>query len=167
MSSRHFDLVSHWRIAAPVEAVWGALTDPQAWPRWWPHVRDVQTLREGDLDGLGAVRRIEWVTRLPYRIVIEVEVVELHRHVRLRGRSSGELRGEGIWLLRPDGEGTTVTYVWRVVLAKTWMRSLAPLLAPVFRWNHAGVMRAGGAGLQRYLDARPLRAQASPQRPTA
>jgi hypothetical protein len=35
------------------------------------------------------------------------------------------------------------------------MRALAPLLAPVFRWNHAGVMRAGEAGLARHLATRP------------
>jgi hypothetical protein len=152
MAATHFDLVTHWRIAAPVERVWSALTDPLAWPRWWPYVRRVQTLRDGDADGIGAVRRIEWATRLPYEIVIEVEAVESVRHRRLRGRSRGQLDGEGIWLLRA-GEGITeVTYVWRVQVAKPWMRCLAPLLAPVFRWNHNGVMAAGEKGLRRYLE---------------
>ena len=31
------------------------------------------------------------------------------------------------------------------------MRWAAPVLAPLFRWNHAGVMRAGEAGLTRHL----------------
>jgi hypothetical protein len=44
-----------------------------------------------------------------------------------------------------------VTYVWRVQLRQRWMRLLAPLLAPVFRWNHDAVMRAGEAGLRRHL----------------
>jgi hypothetical protein len=35
------------------------------------------------------------------------------------------------------------------------MRWLAPLLAPVFRWNHDGVMRAGEAGLRRLLEDAP------------
>lgn len=147
----HFDLVSHWRIPAPVDRVWSALADPPSWPRWWPCVRRVQTLREGGGDGLGAVQRIEWSTRLPYDVVIEVEAVESLRHERLRGRSRGQLNGEGIWLLRADDGCTDVTYVWRVEPARGWMRWLAPLLAPVFRWNHDGVMRAGEAGLRRYL----------------
>ncbi len=150
-SSSHFDLVSHWRIHAPVDRVWAALSDPTTWPRWWPYVQQVDTLRDGGPDGVGSLRRIDWSTRLPYRIVIEVEAVESVRHQRLRGRSRGQLDGEGVWLLRAEEAFTDVTYVWRVQLAKRWMRWLAPVLAPVFRWTHDGVMRAGEAGLQRHL----------------
>lgn len=151
MRARHFDLVSHWRIAAPVDRVWAALTDPESWPQWWPYVLRVQTVRSGGADGVGSVRRIDWRTRLPYRLQIEVEAVETVRLQRLRGRSRGQLRGEGIWLLRSEGRFTDVTYVWRVELEQPWMRTLAPLLGPLFRWSHEGVMRAGGAGLQRHL----------------
>lgn len=150
-SPSRFNLVSHWRVHAPVERVWAALADPAGWPAWWPYVERVRTLREGDANGVGSVRRIDWSTRLPYRIVIDVEAVESVRHQRLRGRSRGQLDGEGLWLLRA-GEGfTDVTYVWRVELARPWMRWLAPVLAPLFRWNHDGVMRAGEAGLERHL----------------
>lgn len=152
MSSTHFDLVSHWRIHAPVARVWAALVDPASWPRWWPYVHDVVTLREGGRDGIGSVRRIVWTTRLPYRIVIEVEALESIRHQWLRGLSRGQLDGEGLWLLRAEPGFTDVTYVWRVTLKRPWMRWLAPLLAPLFRWNHDGVMRAGEAGLRRHLE---------------
>jgi hypothetical protein len=151
MPRTHFDLVSHWRIPAPVDRVWAALTDPEGWPNWWPCVRAVRTLRSGDPSGVGSVRSIRWSTWLPYEIVIEVEAVEALRHERLRGRSRGQVRGEGIWLLRAAEGLTDVTYVWRVELAEPWMRWLAPLLAPLFRWNHDGVMRAGEAGLIRHL----------------
>lgn len=147
----HFDLVSHWRFAAPRERVWQALTQPEEWPRWWPFVRSVRTLRAGDGDGLGSVRRIEWATRLPYRLVIEVESTEVLRLERLRARSRGQLQGEGLWLLNDADGFTDVTYVWRVSLQRPWMRWLAPCLAPVFRWNHAAVMRAGEAGLAGHL----------------
>lgn len=147
----HFDLLSHWRIDAPVERVWAALADPASWPRWWPHVRAVQTLREGDADGIGSLRRLHWATRLPYRIVIEVEAVEALRPQRLRGIARGQLDGEGLWLLRAVDGHTEVSYRWRVQVRQRWMRWLAPLLAPVFRWNHDGVMRAGEAGLRRHL----------------
>ena len=157
MPAPHFDLVSHWRIPAPVDRVWAALADPASWPRWWPGVRAVQTLVPGDADGRGSVRRIRWSTRLLYDIEIEVEAMEVLRHERLRGRSRGTLKGEGIWLLRADGANTEVTYVWRVELTRAWMRWLAPLLAPVFRWNHEAVMRAGGEGLARHLGPASVR----------
>lgn len=151
MPHPHFDLVSHWRLAASVDRVWAALAAPEGWPLWWPNVRAVRTLRAGGTDGLGSVRRIEWAGALPYRVVIEVEAVEALRHERLRGRSRGDLQGEGIWLLRGEGEVTDVTYVWRVQLQRPWMRWLAPLLAPLFRWNHDRVMQQGCAGLARHL----------------
>lgn len=155
-----FDLVSHWRIDAPVHAVWGALTEPAFWPYWWPYVRGVRTVRAGGADGVGAIRRIDWRTRLPYSLAIEVEVAESVRYQLLRGRSRGQLHGEGLWLLREDGGGTHVTYYWRVTPTTRWMRWLTPLLAPLFRWNHDAVMRAGEAGLRRHLaglqiEARP------------
>lgn len=151
MPATHFDLVSHWRIHAPIERVWNALVDIEQWPRWWPYVRSVHALRPAVVDGLGCQRRIEWATRLPYRLVIDIETIDIQKPERLRGRSRGQLRGEGIWLLRFEGGITDVTYVYRVELTTPWMRWLSPLLAPLFRWNHEGVMRAGGLGLARYL----------------
>jgi Polyketide cyclase / dehydrase and lipid transport len=151
MTARHFDLVSHWRLQAPVEAVWAALAQPEGWPRWWPGLRAAHTLRPGQPGGVGRVCRLEWRTGLVYPLCIDVEALEVLRHERLRGRASGMLRGEGIWLLRGQGAVTDVTYVWRVDLSQRWMRWLAPLLAPLFRWNHQQLMRAGGAGLARHL----------------
>jgi hypothetical protein len=36
------------------------------------------------------------------------------------------------------------------------MNALAPLLEPVFRWNHHQVMAEGGRGLAKYLGVRLL-----------
>jgi uncharacterized protein YndB with AHSA1/START domain len=147
MPATHFDLISHWRIHAPVAPVWAALTQPADWPRWWPCVLEVRTLRDGGDDGVGSLRRIDWATLLPYRIVIDVEAVETVPLQRLRVHSRGQFEGEGLWLLRSGGGYTDVTHVWRVHVARPWLRMLAPL----FRWNHDGVMRSGEAGLRRHL----------------
>jgi len=155
MSSR-FELVSDWHLAAPPAAVWRALTEAEAWPAWWRYVREVQPLVAGDADGLGAERRFRWSSRLPYGLQFNVRVVESVRERRLRGRAHGQLEGEGLWELAPAGGGTRVRYTWCVELNKPWMRWLAPLAAPVFRWNHNGVMRAGAEGLARHLGARLL-----------
>ncbi|MEY8875292.1 MAG: SRPBCC family protein [Leptothrix sp. (in: b-proteobacteria)] len=155
-AARQFRLVSVWRIAAPLEAVWAALVETETWSRWWPNVRSVELLRDGGADGLGSVRRIVWTTLLPYTLQFEVEVVESIRHQQLRGRARGQLDGEGLWQLRARGGHTEVTYTWSVDVHKAWMRLLAPLLAPLFRWNHHGVMRQGGRGLAAHLQARLL-----------
>lgn len=151
-SAEHFDLLSHWQIDAPLDQVWTALTDTEAWPRWWPQVREVRLLRAGEGSGLGSVRRIRWATRLPHQICVDIELVELLPRQRIRGRSCGQLQGEGIWLLSAEGPRTHLTYLWRVRLNTAWMRRLAPLLAPLFRWNHESVMRAGEVGLRRWLE---------------
>lgn len=148
-----FELVSHWHIAAPVEQVWAALKATERWPAWWRYVKSVQEIRPGDADGLGAVRHIAWSSRLPYGIAFDVEVIELRRLQLLRGRARGQLEGTGTWELVPDGECTRVRYTWCVDLSTRWMRILAPVMAPVFRWNHDGVMRAGAHGLARHLEA--------------
>lgn len=151
MSARHFDLVSHWRIAAPIDEVWEALVQVERWPLWWPYVRSVRRLRSEGPEGLGCMHRIHWQTRLPYGLVIDAETVYIKQPECLRGRTSGQLKGEGIWLLRHEGGITDVTYVYRVEPTTMWMRVLSPVLAPLFRWNHEGVMAAGRTGLVRYL----------------
>lgn len=148
----NFEYHSHWPIEAPVEAVWAALTEVDDWPQWWPYVARVQTLRRGDADGLGSLRRIDWTSRLPYGFTLEVECTEVQRLRLLRARACGDLAGEGLWTLDRRGAGATdLRYVWRLDVNRPWMRITAPLMAPVFRWNHEGVMAGGCAGLRRHL----------------
>ena len=153
----YFDLVSHWRLDAPVSRVWRAITDTEHWPRWWPGVVAVKRLKDGDEVGVGRVQQITFRTGLGYRLHLDLEVTEVKRQERLRARAAGTLAGEGIWLLHqasPEAGGhTDVTFVWRVTLPPGVLRWLAPVLAPVFRWNHRRVMRAGRIGLNRYLAA--------------
>lgn len=99
-------------------------------------------------------RQIDWRAPLGYAFTVDLEVTESLAPERLRARSIGDMQGEGIWLLRDHAPYTDVTYVWRITLPAGWMRRLSPLLAPLYRWSHDRVMRAGGAGLARYLAAK-------------
>jgi uncharacterized protein YndB with AHSA1/START domain len=154
--SRRFEYVTDWRFDAPIEAVWQALTDVERWPAWWPHVKEVRTLAAGDADDRGALRRIRWGSRLPYGFTLAVRTVEVEPLARLRGAATGDLAGTGLWELWRDGAGTRLRYTWNLAVHTAWMRLAAPLMAPVFRWNHEGVMRDGMRGLERHL-ARPAR----------
>jgi uncharacterized protein YndB with AHSA1/START domain len=153
-TAAQFQLVSHWHLDAPIDRVWAALKAPEEWPRWWRYVRSVNERVPGDADGLGAVRHIAWSSRLPYGVAFDVEVVEMQAPRLMRGRARGELDGMGTWELTPEGDTTRVRYLWCVDLTTRWMRLSAPLAAPVFRWNHNGVMRAGAEGLARHLGVR-------------
>jgi len=151
MGAQSFDLVTDWRVEAPVERVWAILQAPEDWPRWWPMVKSVTLLRPGDAQGLGAVRRLHWATALPYSLAFDVETVRVEPMTLIEGRASGELDGVGVWSLTPDGRGTRVRYDWRVAVTKPWMRALAPLLRPMFAWNHGVVMASGLKGLKARL----------------
>lgn len=143
--------LSVWDIGAPRKAVWEAISRPEDWPRWWPFVDTVELLHPGDDNGVGAVRRLVWRTRLPYRIRLEVETVAVDPERALRVLAQGDAAGEGVWKLADAGAGTRVEYEWCIQLDRPWMRWLAPLAAPLYRWNHDAVMAAGGSGLAHYL----------------
>lgn len=151
----YFDLVSHWRLDAPVGRVWRAITETEHWPRWWPGVVAVRRLKNGDETGVGRVQHIIFRTGLGYRLHLDLQVTEVLREERLRARAGGTLAGEGIWLMKqaaPEAGGyTDVTFVWRVTLPPGLLSRLVPVLGPLFRWNHRRVMRAGRLGLEQYL----------------
>lgn len=142
---------TRWVIEAPPEKIWEALSQPEDWPGWWSYLISVHQLSPGDVEGLGAVRRFLWRTRLPYRIGFDMRTLEVVPGRRLLAQAAGDVDGTGTWHLRPLGTGTEVIYEWRFWLGRPWMRRLAPIARPLFAWNHAGVMRAGGEGLGKYL----------------
>lgn len=151
-----FALVTLWRFAVPIEAVWNELEAPEQWPRWWPYVKRVVELKRGDAAGLGAIRRFTWSSKLPYSLSFDVTVTKIEKPHLLEGTASGELDGTGTWHLAERAGAVEVRYDWRVRTTKAWMRLVAPLARPVFAWNHHGVMRAGGEGLARRLGTRLL-----------
>jgi len=154
MPASQFHLVTEWTFAAPVEPVWQALIAPDDWPSWWRAVERVENLAAGDENGIGAVRRITWRTALPYKLSFAMRVTRIEPQTLIEGRAEGELAGVGRWTLAPAGAGTHVRYDWIVDVTKPWMRAAAPLLRPVFAWNHGVVMRWGYEGLTRKLAAR-------------
>jgi hypothetical protein len=151
MPPTHFRLTTDWVFDAPVEAVWRVLVATQDWPSWWRAVAKVELLAPGDANGIGALRRITWRTALPYTIGFDMRTTRIAPMALIEGRAEGELTGVGRWTLAPAGSGTKVRYDWMVEVTKPWMRTAAPLLRPVFAWNHGKVMGWGREGLARKL----------------
>lgn len=149
-----FHLVTHWTLPAPPAAVFAALVRPEEWPSWWRAVEKVEMLDTGNADGIGAYRRFTWRTALPYAITFNMRVTRVVPVSVIEGRADGELDGTGCWTLMPANGGTQVRYDWIVDVTKPWMRALAPVLRPVFAWNHDKVMQWGHEGLQRRLAER-------------
>ena len=158
---RRYALTTQWLLDAPIDRIWAALVAAEEWPRWWRYVDSVVPVEAGDADGIGAVRRYTWSSRLRYRLTFDMRTTALAPPTFLEGVAQGELNGRGRWHLDALARGTCVRYEWRVTTGRRWMSVLSPLLAPVFEWNHDEVMAEGGRGLARHLGVRLL-ADASP-----
>lgn len=149
----HYHLTTLWQFDAPLDAVWDAITHPECWPDWWEGAECVVPLEHGDESGLGARQRYIWKSVLPYRLTFDSRVTRVEHQRLLEGEVEGELEGVGCWHFERWEGLTTVRYEWKVRTTPWWMNLLAPFAKPLFRWNHNVLMRAGGIGLARYMNA--------------
>lgn len=148
-------LTSRWRLDTDATAVWQLLTDVERWPAWWRYLRRAKMITRAATSPIGDVCELHWRSALPYGVHLRMTTATAERPSLLEGHAEGDLRGVGAWILEPvDGRAVDVTYRWEVALEKPWMRWLAPLLTPIFTWNHFVVMRAGARGMATALGCR-------------
>ena len=135
-----------WLVPAPPPEVREALHDLDAWRRWWPEIRESQRV-----DDDRAIVRVR--SALPYDLHLLLTRRRDTAEV-LEAGIEGDLRGFARFRLRPDGPGATrMLFEQEVEARKPLMRVLAPLARPLFRWNHAAMMRSGERGLARFVAA--------------
>ena len=103
------------------------------------------------MNGVGAIRRMTWRTALPYTLTFNMRTTRLEPMTTIEGRAEGELDGMGRWTLSGDNAHTNVRYDWIEEVNKPWQRTLAPVMRPVFTWNHNKVMGWGFEGLTQNL----------------
>lgn len=149
-----FKFVTVWQIEAPLAQVCDAISHCLYWPNWWQAVEKVEVFDPGGPNGIGSLRRFTWRGRLPYRLTFDLRVTRVVPLTILEGYASGEVEGVGRWCFSNDGVVTVVRYEWHVCLKRRWMTLVAPVARPLFKWNHDYVMRQGGEGLARLLNAR-------------
>lgn len=156
-----FVLISRWRLDCDIEQAWQRILAIRQWPEWWPQAHRVvvddtaPSAACSDSPCAGDTAHIEWKTPLGYPLRLRVTTTRAVPPFELEGKADGDLRGHGLWLLEPQGSnGVQVTYRWDVHLNRRWMRVSAPLLRPVFAWNHFTVMRAGAEGMARAIGCR-------------
>lgn len=156
-----FVLTSRWHLDCPIEAAWQRIGAIHRWPAWWPNVRAVHSSQppcadKYDTPRVGSSAYVNWKTILGYGLQLRVTTTRVAAPYELEGTAEGDLSGCGLWLLDPLGFGVVVTYRWDVHLNRRWMRATAPLLRPVFAWNHFAVMQAGARAMARDIGCRLL-----------
>jgi hypothetical protein len=142
-----YSFVTTWRVPAPAEKVWDAL---QCLSQWWPGMATSANLQP-ECPGVGA--RYERVTRgkLPYSLRYTVTVTRFDPPRESAYDSEGDLVGKGSYVLTQKGADTEIVFTWDVATQGFWMNLLAPLLKPLFAWNHNYVMTRGEKALVQYL----------------
>ncbi|MFD3533157.1 SRPBCC family protein [Streptomyces sp. NPDC058664] len=136
---------SVWRLAAPPDAVYAVLERAEEYPRWWPQVREVVPV--DDTTGTARFRSL-----LPYEIVVTARALRRDPAGRvLEVGLGGDLEGWACWTVGPEGTGTRVVYEQEVEVRARLLRALAVPGRPVFRVNHALMMRGGRRGLATHL----------------
>src|SRR5262249_27753159 len=130
-----YRFVTRWSIPADPERVWDELNTPGRYHEWWPSFVAYRSLTPG-VTGVGA--RAERVVRgaLPpqLRSTRTTRGTDPPREVAYD--ADGDLIGRGRFLVAPRGGGTEVTFYWDVRTRRRVMNLLAPLLRPLFAWNH-------------------------------
>lgn len=146
MTGGRYRFSSTWLLPGTAPArVFGAVTDLAGYPRWWS---DVRTVRRVDDDTAELVCR----SRLPFRLVVRMH--RDHQDERaglLRVRLSGDLDGVLAGAVRAAGAGTLLEITQDVQARKELLRRLDAVARPLFRANHALMMRRGHRGLRTYL----------------
>ena len=140
--------VDEWDVDAPQEAVYDALADARSYPEWW---RPVYISAETDgPPEVGRVAQQHFKGRLPYHLHTTSRITRYDRPDVLEAQVEGDLRGRGIWTLsRRDGL-THVHFDWRVFAHRPLVRTLTPVLRPLFRWNHDWAIARAREGLEPY-----------------
>ncbi|MBU3869650.1 SRPBCC family protein [Streptomyces sp. 4503] len=145
----HYRFHSRWDLDAAPAAVFAALANGDDYPRWWPQVREVRRIDERS----GAAR---FRSLVPYDLRVTVsEARQDPADGVLEIGFSGDLEGWARWTVLPHGTGTRALFEQEVVARKPLLRRLALPGRPVFRANHALMMRSGRRGLRAHLAVRP------------
>ncbi|MGW3241143.1 SRPBCC family protein [Streptomyces sp. NPDC001070] len=138
-----------WEIAAPPEAVYGLLERPDEYPAWWPQVREVR--QTGATVGTLRFRSV-----LPYDLFVTAHQTRRDPLARvLEAAMYGDLEGWVRWTVGAGGAGggSRLLFEEDVVVNKPLMRLLAVPCRPLFRANHALMMRQGRRGMRARLGA--------------
>ena len=145
MRPNHYRFRSVWTLRASPARVFAVLERAGEYPRWWPQVRGVA--QAGAHSGTGRFHSV-----LPYELTVTAHMTRRDPHAGvLEVRMDGDLEGWARWTVRGYDGGARALFQQEVEVRKPLMRLLAVPARPLFRANHAYMMRGGERGLRRLL----------------
>jgi len=153
--SNEYAFLTHWRVEGTCGEVADILGDALDLPRWWPSVYlQVDELRPADAKGLGGRARLHTKGWLPYTLIWESELIETRYPYGYSLTATGDFEGRGIWTFAQDAAFVDIIYDWQLSAEKPLLRTLSPVLKPIFQANHRWAMAQGEASLKLELARR-------------
>lgn len=149
-----FNFVTEWFFQAPIEKVWEQIADVKSYPTKWPTWKSA-VLRGSECElQLGSV--VDYVGRgpVPYSARFAFEITAFQPPTLMAYESSGDLVGQGRWVLQPHDSGTLVASYWDVGTSIVFFDFLArlPFVRPIMRKHHDYVMAQGYRGFKAELE---------------
>ena len=122
------------------DEVWMVLQHLERFESWWGWLTEFRV----DGPGLqaGSVLRGTVVPPLPYRIRVQIELLECVRPERIDAAVHGDLDGRAQLLLDPDGDGTRARVSSSIEVRQRPLRAAARLAPGLLRWGHDRVVES-------------------------
>lgn len=153
--TNRYRFITRWRVEATAEEVWEIVSDPLAYPRWWPSVYlAVDLVAPGGEGGVGKRVRLHTQGRLPYTLAWEARTTVSRRPNLLEIEATGDFNGRGVWNIVEDGPCCDIGFDWKLTADKPLLRRLSFLLKPAFEANHRWAMDQGARALELELARR-------------
>ena len=145
MGDSSYKFQSVWQLSAPPDDVYQALERLPDYPLWWPEIKTVRPLGNEQF-------QLTCKSTLPYELhFITKQAVRDPIGRILEASMVGDLEGFSRWTLSVHPTGTSATFDEDVVVNKSLLRKLEPVVRPAFKANHKRMMRNGERGLRTFL----------------
>lgn len=152
MPANAYVFVDRFTVPCDEETAYRYISRVKDYQQWWGKVyKKVEKLNNVPEGEPGARHAVTITGFLPYTLTLENEVTAVDKPHRFEFVAKGDLEGMGIWHFRKVGEGTEVTFDWRIVANKPVIRWLSFLLKPLFRANHVYCVRKAKEGMTKDL----------------
>lgn len=137
-----------WSYDRPVEVVWSAIADVDAYQRRWPWLTrfDARSL------GTGERWRCELHPRfVPYRLRIHIEITHVEPRRRLEAEVTGDIVGRAAVDLAQVGTATEVRLMSELAPQRGLVQAVSRLMPWMARAGHDWVLSTGARQLGRAL----------------
>lgn len=136
-------------LPAPPGEVWRQIARVDAFESWWGWLRDLGV--DGRPLTAGTVMTGVVAPPIPYRMRLQVELVECDAPRAIDAVVAGDLAGDASMRFVPVPTGTRADVAWSVELRQRAMRVASAVGSPVLRRGHDRVVEATVARFRAHL----------------